>query len=387
MRKVFAVVGVCFILILAHTYAFAQSYKYGDYADEISIIQEALEELDLYYAEITGHYGQKTERAVKLFQKEYGLSQTGIADEQTLLRLYTVADLEEVPVVSESVGPTFSGSTVLRRNSSGSEVRRLQEALHALEFYEGTITGNYGGLTQEAVRLFQKKYDLNADGVAGPKTLSKIASLLGDADGTTPVVDSVKPTQTSSAVALLRQGMKGDLVEALQEDLTALDFYSGTITGSYGNLTKEAVRQFQREHGLSSDGVAGPKPLAKIKSELGEVSAEDQGTTAVGNQVTSETTQSKPAVDLDDVEKLNTEWTLRYSSRSGHVTRLQKALTALGYFTDKCDGHYGSKTEAAVIAYQKARGLTDDGVAGRATLRKINDDIENEITAQNMPVD
>lgn len=297
MRKVFAVVGVCFILILAHTYACAQSYKYGDYADEISIIQEALEELDLYYAEITGHYGQKTERAVKLFQKEYGLPQTGIADEQTLLRLYTVADLEEVPVVSESIGPTFGGSTVLRRNSSGSEVRRLQEALHALEFYDGTITGNYGRLTQEAVRLFQKKYDLDADGVAGPKT------------------------------------------------------------------------------------------LAKIKSELGEGSAEDQGTTAGGNQVTSETTQSKPAVDLDDVEKLNTEWTLRYSSRSGHVTRLQKALTALGYFTDKCDGHYGSKTEAAVIAYQKARGLTDDGVAGRATLRKINDDIENEITAQNMPVD
>ena len=386
MRKVFAVAGVCFILTLPHTCACAQSYKYGDYADEISIIQEALEELDLYYADITGHYGQKTERAVKLFQKEYGLPQTGIADEQTLLRLYTVADLDEVPVVSESVGPTFSGSTVLRRNSSGSEVRRLQEALHALEFYEGTITGNYGGLTQEAVRLFQKKYDLDADGVAGPKTLSMLASLLGDGGGSGSAVSIVKQAQSSSVSEQLRHGMNGSSVKALQEDLTKLDFYSGTVTGRFGNLTKEAVRQFQREHGLTSDGVAGPKTLAKIKSELQEEDSSEETVTGA-NAIQEETKIETPDVDFNDVEKLNTEWKLRYSSCSGHVTRLQKALTALGYFVEKCDGYYGSKTEAAVMAYQKARGLTADGIAGRATLSKINEDIENGITAQNVPVD
>ena len=42
------------------------------------------------------------------------------------------------------------------------------------------------------------------------------------------------------------------------------------MTGNYGNLTKEAVYQFQRENGLSADGVAGEKTLKKINDLLEE---------------------------------------------------------------------------------------------------------------------
>lgn len=272
MKKsyVAAVLFACFAF--AVSCALAQSYRNGDYASEVSIIQEALEELDLYYADITGHFGNKTERAVKLFQKKYGLPQTGVADEITLSRLYEEADIDDAPVVSESIGPAYASGTTLRRDSTGSAVRKLQEDLHELDFYDGVISGKYGGLTQEAVRLFQKKHGLDADGIAGPKTLKKIASLMGEStESEIPTIGSILSPVLQTGTTTLRHGMQGDAVEKLQEDLDELDYYTGSVTGKYGNLTKEAVRLFQRDYDLTSDGIAGPKTLAKIRSVLSGV--------------------------------------------------------------------------------------------------------------------
>ena len=389
MKKsyVAAVLFACFAF--AVSCALAQSYRNGDYASEVSIIQEALEELDLYYADITGHFGNKTERAVKLFQKKYGLPQTGVADETTLSWLYEEADIDDAPVVSESIGPAYASGTTLRRDSTGSAVRKLQEDLHELDFYDGVISGKYGGLTQEAVRLFQKKHGLDADGIAGPKTLKKIASLMGEStESEIPTIGSILSPVLQNGTTTLRHGMQGDAVEKLQEDLDELGYYTGSVTGKYGNLTKEAVRLFQRDYDLTSDGIAGPKTLAKIKSVLSGVEESETDEEDKEESVNTGTTVTvKPSVSLDEVSKLNTEVTLRRGSRSGYVTRLQKALTALGYFTDKCDGSYGNNTEEAVKLYQKAKGLTDDGVAGRATLRAINKDVENGVTASTVLID
>lgn len=389
MKKsyVAAVLFACFAF--AVSCALAQSYRNGDYASEVSIIQEALEELDLYYADITGHFGNKTERAVKLFQRKYGLPQTGVADEITLSRLYEEADIDDAPVVSESIGPAYATDTTLRRDSTGSAVRKLQEDLHELDFYDGVISGKYGGLTQEAVRLFQKKHGLDADGIAGPKTLKKIASLMGEStESEIPTIGSILSPVLQNGTTTLRHGMQGDAVEKLQEDLDELDYYTGSVTGKFGNLTKEAVRLFQRDYDLTSDGIAGPKTLAKIKSVLSGVEESETDEEEKEESVNTGTTVTvKPSVSLDEVSKLNTEVTLRRGSRSGYVTRLQKALTALGYFTDKCDGSYGNNTEEAVKLYQKAKGLTDDGVAGRATLRAINKDVENGVTASTVLID
>ena len=86
------------------------------------------------------------------------------------------------------------------------------------------------------------------------------------------------------------------------------------------------------------------------------------------------------------VPKLNTEWNSG-AQPPGYVTRLQKALIALGYYTGSADGYFGSGTEDAVKAYQQARGLQVDGVAGRATLRKINSDAQSGITAASAVID
>ena len=54
--------------------------------------------------------------------------------------------------------------------SRGDEVRRLQEQLKTLDYYRGPIDGDFGGGTEAAVRTFQRKKKLRADGIVGPNT-------------------------------------------------------------------------------------------------------------------------------------------------------------------------------------------------------------------------
>lgn len=59
--------------------------------------------------------------------------------------------------------------------------------------------------------------------------------------------------------------------------------------------------------------------------------------------------------------------TITTGSSSSNVTALQSALQATGYYSGSVDGSYGSGTEAAVEAYQRAAGLRVTGMAGPTT--------------------
>lgn len=61
----------------------------------------------------------------------------------------------------------------------------------------------------------------------------------------------------------------------------------------------------------------------------------------------------------------------RLGSQGEEVRAIQTRLKAWGYYTGAVDGIYGSSTRSAVIKFQKANGLTADGIAGNATLRAI----------------
>ncbi|MEQ8956406.1 MAG: peptidoglycan-binding domain-containing protein, partial [Coleofasciculus sp. C2-GNP5-27] len=65
---------------------------------------------------------------------------------------------------------------------------------------------------------------------------------------------------------------------------------------------------------------------------------------------------------------------LRKGNSGAEVTTLQKTLQAEGYFNGPITGYYGPLTEAAVIQFQKANGLSPDGIVGANTTARLESD-------------
>lgn len=63
---------------------------------------------------------------------------------------------------------------------------------------------------------------------------------------------------------------KDDHVEAIQDALRICGCYPGKADGLMGPNTKRAIKEFQRNCGISDDGIAGPTTIAHLSEHLGE---------------------------------------------------------------------------------------------------------------------
>ena len=126
---------------------------------------------------------------------------------------------------------------------------------------------------------------------------------------------SLLPVHHADAAAM-KQGSKGTTVKQLQQNLIGLGYLGGTADGSYGSKTRRAVEAFQADFGLKADGTAG------------------------------EATQ-----------------TAIYNA----VVRLQVELKNAGYAPGTADGHFGSKTRAALEKFQRDEELEVTGEMNKAT--------------------
>lgn len=87
----------------------------------------------------------------------------------------------------------------------------------------------------------------------------------------------------SSLPALSRRGSRGEEVKQIQTVLKDRQLYTGNIDGIYGAQTEQAVIKFQKQMGLTPDGIAGPKTLAALG--LGDT---PDGVTAIGGYSANE---------------------------------------------------------------------------------------------------
>ncbi|WP_188208244.1 S-layer homology domain-containing protein [Alkalibacillus aidingensis] len=93
-------------------------------------------------------------------------------------------------------------------------------------------------------------------------------------------VDEVKGEATTNST--LRMGSESTAVTKLQIQLKRLGFFDHKATGHFGEVTDRAVKDFQRQHGLTVDGVVGPKTHDKIKEEVAKSFEEQQPPAQVG---------------------------------------------------------------------------------------------------------
>ena len=296
------------------------SLRMGDSGSAVKDLQTKLKKLGYYGGTVDSTFGSGTYAAVRAFQKKYNLTADGVAGSETLKKLdsaYKNADSDK-------------DDDSLRKGATGSAVKDLQTKLKKLGFYNAYVDGSYGDTTVAAVKAFQKKYNLTADGVAGSETLKKLDSAYKNAD-------SDKDDDS------LRKGATGSAVKDLQTKLKKLGFYNAYVDGSYGDTTVAAVKAFQKKYNLTADGVAGSETLKKLDSAY-------------------KNADSNTSTDDDS---------LRKGATGTAVKTLQTNLKKLGFYTAYVDGSFGSTTESAVKAFQRKYGLTADGVAGSATLKKI----------------
>ena len=76
-----------------------------------------------------------------------------------------------------------------------------------------------------------------------------------------PSLRSVTGDRGGTAEALSKYGSTGEEVRQIQKKLKSLGYYTGAVDGIFGSGTRAAVKAFQRDCGLTVDGIAGPKTL------------------------------------------------------------------------------------------------------------------------------
>jgi len=188
-----------------------------------------------------------------------------------ILKHYYPKDIEVATSnIFQNITESYPGYA-LRIGASGEYVRTMQIFLNRIRGDFPNIpaiaatNGIFGADTDAAVKEFQRTFNLTPDGVIGRATWNYISRIYVavkrmaqlSSEGQRIGVGKTPPNVT------IRQGARGENVVLLHFLLnTAAEFYAAVPyvveTGVFGAQTAESVRAFQREYGLTADGVVGP---------------------------------------------------------------------------------------------------------------------------------
>ena len=347
----------------------------GSTGTNVRILQKQLSRIAKDYPSfgkptVNGTFDEPTENSVKKFQKQFSLTADGIVGRATWNKIsyiyVSVKDLAELTSEGETAEGTQSAGgwpgTVLRRGATGSRVEQVQFWLSDLAQFDSslvsvTVDGSYGAATERAVRAFQQKQGLTADGAVGQATWNALYSAWVDAQSDLG--------GTAWPGTALRRGATGMEVRLVQFWLRlAADNYSAlrtvTVDGSYGAATVSAVEAFQSLFGLTADGVVGRSTWNKLK----EVAL------AVANKIVAANTA--PGQFTTTVREGSTGTTVR--AVQFYLRRLSAYYSDIPTVT--VDGRFGAATTRAVKAWQARAGLTVDGVVGRLTFQSLYDAVQ-----------
>ncbi len=309
-----------------------------------------------------------------------GLSQWGTVDlanqgytPYEILQHYYGQNIDivtDVPVMSpEALNPTLP----LRLGTANDEVRTLQLRLNRISNNYPAIPkiiisdGVFGYDTLEAVTEFQRVFGLTQDGIVGQATWYMVQRIynavkrLNELDSEGVTLEEV----TSQYPGVLRYGDTGNGVLNLQYYLNYLSLFYATIPAValdsvFGDRTLAAVIAFQDTFELSPDGVVGPLTWNSLyRAYLGII-------------------QNIPVRYTEGLTIPYGGVTLRLGTESDSVRVLQEYLNYIGQTYPQIEpvtvtGYFGSRTQAAVMAFQELEGLSVTGSVSAGTWTAITD--------------
>ncbi len=295
------------------------------------------------------------------------LANSGFTPYEILVKYYgDNIEIRTAPVVPY-VDDSYPG-TALKLGSFGNAVKTIQTQLNRIaKNYPAIplspVDGEFGSTTEEAVKVFQRVFNLTPDGIVGKATWNKISQIyvgvkkLAELESEGEIIP-LPPTPPSS---LIKLGSTGDLVKLAQFFLAAISaFYDNIppieISGNFDASTENAVKAFQKKFGLIVDGIIGNITWKKLYDIF--LTIKDYIFTDSGALI------KYPG------------YLIREGSRGEEVATIQKWLFQLSKKYAQIpsidiDGIFGPKTKSATIAFQRLFNLSPDGIVGPLTWNKL----------------
>ena len=281
-----------------------------------------------------------------------------------ILMYYYGSDIElvsDAPVGQDT--QSYPGAA-LTRGSFGNDVLTVKRELNriavnypAIPRIAGT-TGVYDSETEDAVRTFQRIFNLTADGIVGKATWYKLKQIytavkrlseLTSEGLTIPETERVYSEE-------LRLGDSGVEVEATQYYLAFLGYFYPelppiAITGEFDEQTRDAVFTFQSMYGLPVTGVVDLNTYSAIQREYNNAVS---SLPADYRSIIGEPFPGRFLVEGDRGESVRII--------QGYLRRLAAKEPSIP--TVDVDGIFGPQTRAAVIAVQRLLGIEENGAIG-----------------------
>jgi peptidoglycan hydrolase-like protein with peptidoglycan-binding domain len=129
-------------------------------------------------------------------------------------------------------------------------VAAIQQQLTDLGNYDGEVDGLSGPKTEEAIKAYQRKHDLQVDGKATAELLDRIRF-------NRRIVEIAKPSVPDPRVQLVQSG------------LSELGYSPGPVDGLLGDQTRDAIRKFERDRRLPASGEISVRLIDELRKITG----------------------------------------------------------------------------------------------------------------------
>ncbi len=215
--------------------------RYGDSGSQVKFLQLKLLELGYFSGDCSAKYGKNTQDAVIEFQKRNGIAETGECDLDMRILLMTGRALSYAEAIAlEAVSELTEGDIT-------KAVETVKQQLALLGYYTGLIDNEFTHELTEAVYYFQL-----ANGIQTTGSADKSTRLLLNSGLCVTMDEFIKEMSEMPA----KRDDAGHQVVLLQRRLLDLGYYLDSVNGSFDKKTEDAVKTFQKAHGLEETGIA-----------------------------------------------------------------------------------------------------------------------------------